>query len=118
MQSENRRKRYIFDLILVCLLLAISLSVYFLVYNDRDGGAYATVYIGNEVVGEYPLKCDGVYSINGDTNILKIENGEAYMLYADCPDGLCKRQGRVSRISDRITCLPNKVMIMITEGKR
>jgi hypothetical protein len=85
--------------------------------KEDEEGSVAVVYIGNEVVGEYPLSHDGEFSINGGTNVLKIEDGSAYMLYADCPDGRCKNQGRVSIAGERITCLPNRVMIMVKEAE-
>ncbi len=113
MRAISKRKRYMFDLILIVALLAVCLSVFFFFYFGRGGGAVAVVYIENEIVAQYPLGIDGEYEINGGTNILKIEDGEAYMLYAECPDGWCKNQGRASLSGERITCLPNRVMIMI-----
>ena len=111
------RKRYIYDIILVVALLAIFLSIFFFVYKKGDTGAVACVYVGNERVAEYSLAVDGEYILNGGTNTLKIEGGKAYMLYAECPDGWCKHQGKVSLSGERITCLPNKVMIMIEGGE-
>ena len=113
MRSVSKKKRYIFDLILIVALLVVCLFVFFLFYGKKDGGAVAVVYIENEIVAEYPLDIDGEYEINGGTNILKIEDGKAYMLYAECPDGWCKNQGRIYLSGERITCLPNRVMIMI-----
>ncbi len=118
MRSVGKRKRYIFDLILIVALLAVCLSVFFFFYLGKGGGAVAVVYIENEVVAEYPLLIDGEYEINGGANILKIEDGKAYMLYADCPDGWCKNQGKVYLSGERITCLPNRVMIMIREAEK
>lgn len=117
MCASKRRKRYIFDLILICVLLAVCLSVYFFVYKKSGTGAYATVYVGDEAVARYSLDVDGEYVIGDGGNILAIEDGEAFMIYADCPDGWCKMQGRISLSGERITCLPNRVMIMITEGE-
>ena len=109
-------KRYIYDTILIALLLVVFLSLFLLFYRN-DKGAVAVVYIENEVVAEYPLDKDGEFEINGGKNILKIEDGKAYMLYADCPDGWCKHQGKINISGERITCLPNRVMIMIKEGE-
>ena len=88
-------KRYIYDTILIALLLVVFLSLFLLFYRN-DTGAAAVVYIENEVVAEYPLDKDGEFEINGGKNILKIEDGKAYMLYADCPDGWCKHQGKIN----------------------
>lgn len=115
MNTLRKRKSYIFDLILIVSLLAVCLSVFLLFYG-RDEGAVAVVYIENDKVCEYPLEKDGEFEINGGTNILKIEDGKAYMLHAKCPDGWCKRQGKIYASGERITCLPNRVMIVIEEG--
>ena len=114
----ERKRRYIFDLVLILSLLAVSLFLFFFVYGDKDDGGVAVVYLGSEVVAEYPLSVDGEFSLNGGTNVLKIKDGKAYMLYAECPDGWCKNQGKIYLSGERITCLPNKVMIMIEEGGR
>lgn len=106
-------KRYVFDIILIVLLLSVFLSLFFWLNRDKEKGAVAEVYIGDRLAVSYPLDRDGEYVLNGGSNILKIEDGEAYMIYADCPDGWCKNQGKISRSGERITCLPNKVMIMI-----
>ena len=115
-EKMKQKKRYIYDTILIALLLVIFLSLFFF-FRNSDTGATAVVYIENDVVAEYPLSIDGEYEINNGTNILKIENGKAYMLYAECPDGWCKNQGKIYLSGERITCLPNRVMIVIEEGE-
>ena len=114
MQSK---KRYIFDLVLIVSLLSVCLFVFIFFFREDTMGARAVVYIESEAVCEYPLSKDGEYEINGGSNILKIEDGKAYMLYADCPDGWCKKQGKIHIRGERITCLPNRVMIVIKEAE-
>ena len=115
--KENTRKRYIYDLVLIVSLLAVFLCLFFFFYREKTA-IVAEVYIGEEVVATYSLSEDGEYPIGDGSNVLKIEDGKAYMLYADCPDGWCKHQGKVSLSGERITCLPNRVMIIVKEGKR
>ena len=110
-------KRYIYDIILIVLLLSLFLFLLFFFYKD-SGGAIAEVYIEDGVVARYSLSEDGEYPIGDGSNILKIEDGKAFMLYADCPDGWCKRQGRISLSGERITCLPNRVIVIIKEDGR
>lgn len=114
---EKQKRRYIFDIILIVSLLLVFLCLFFFFYRKNDTGAVALVYIENDVVAEYPLDTDGEYEINGGTNVLKIEDGKAYMKFASCPDGWCKRQGKIYISGERITCLPNRVIIMIREGE-
>lgn len=116
-------RRYIYDIILVMALLAVFLSLYFFIYkrggSDGGGAAYIVeTYEGNRLVGSYDLSKDGEYSIGGGTNIIRIEDGCVYMHYADCPDGWCKHQGKINIVGERITCLPNEVMVIIREAGR
>jgi hypothetical protein len=106
-------KKLVADIILVASLLVISLSVFIVVRLTKQDGDVAVVTVNNVVVGEYSLSVDGEYSLNGGTNILVIENGKAFVTYANCPDGLCVNQGKISLTGDRIVCLPNKLMIEI-----
>ena len=115
MRTMEKGKKYIFDLILIVSLLLVSLSVYFLFFNDKYDGSRAVVYQKGEVVGSYSLFIDGEYPLNEGKNILKIEDGRAYMIYADCPDGWCKMQGKISYSGERIVCLPNSIVIIIEE---
>ena len=67
---------------------------------------------GGEVC-RYSLSEDGEFLLNGGTNTLVISGGEAYISEADCPDGLCVSQGRISRTGQTVVCLPNRVMLRI-----
>ena len=118
MQTKKKFTRYIFDLLLIAVLLILSLSVYFFAVKKNDTGRYACVYIGDEAVASYDLSVDGIYKLNGGSNILVIEDGMAYISYADCPDGWCKHQGKISLLSERIVCLPNRVMVTVEEAER
>ena len=107
----------LFDLLLVVSLLAVGLSVFLIMRCTSDEGAYALVTVDGKEVGRYSLGEDGTYSLNGGTNVLVIEDGEAYMKDARCPDHTCIRTGRVSRDGESITCLPNRVRVEIVGGE-
>lgn len=106
-------KKKIADILLICGLLVVALSVFLIIELTRGEGAVAEVSVDSEVVATYSLFIDGEYSLNGGTNLLVISGGEAYMKEADCPDGLCIGQRAVSREGQTIVCLPNRVMIRI-----
>ena len=106
-------KKYRNDIILIAALLVISLVVLLIVNLTKDEGAYAEVAINGDVVGKYSLDVDGVYSLNGGTNTLTIENGVAYMSYSNCPDHVCENIGKVKYVGETITCLPNRITITI-----
>lgn len=111
-RTLNKRK-LIFDVALIAAVIAVGLLLSFIIKALSDNGSVAVVSVNGEVVGEYKLSEDGRYTLNGGTNILVISKGEAYIEYADCPDGLCKNQGKISMTGERIVCLPNRVIIEI-----
>ena len=112
-------KKLCSDIILVGVLLVIGLSVLLISYLGRTDGATAVVSVGGKVVAEYPLAIDGVYYLNGGTNVLVIEDGKAYIREANCPGYQdCVEQGKISFVGERIVCLPNTLMVEIVgEGE-
>ena len=107
------KKKIIFDISLILLLAVIGFASFLILELLKEDGEYVTVSVNGEQVASYPLDTDGEFSLNGGTNILVIKGGRAYVKYADCPDGLCINQGEISRTGERITCLPNRVMIEV-----
>ncbi|MBQ9085200.1 MAG: NusG domain II-containing protein [Clostridia bacterium] len=115
--QEYTKKSLRLDIIVIGIILAIALLLFALLLLFRREGAVAVVEVGGEYYATYSLYEDGEYVLNGGTNILVIENGEAYMKYADCPDGVCKNTGRVKYNGQSIICLPNRVSVMIESGE-
>ena len=106
-------KKHRIDIIVVSAILIISLSV-LLVFNlTRKPGATVHVEINGETVAEYSIYKNGVYPLNGGTNVLVIEDGAAFLNYSDCPDHTCERTGKIRYVGESIVCLPNRVAITI-----
>ena len=116
MLNRETKRKILFDAILVLVLLVISLSVYFFVFSARDEGSVVRVSVNGVTVGEYPLDTDAEYTLNGCTNILRVEDGMAYMIYAECPDKTCVAKGKIYLVGDDVTCLPNRVRAEIIDG--
>lgn len=102
------------DFILIGVILAIALVLLgiWLIVNNEEG-AYVIVRIDGEDVAKYRLDKDGEYSLNGGTNILRIEDGKAYLTDANCPDHLCVKQGKIYKTNQTITCLPNRLTVTV-----
>ena len=101
------------DFILIGSLLLIAVALLLVVELSRQEGAYVLVHVDGQEVGKYQLTENGTYELNGGTNILCIENGEAYLTDAKCPDKLCVHQGKISKTNQVITCLPNKLTVTV-----
>lgn len=106
-------RKYKRDVIVVLSMLAVSLILLLLVFSLSKNGDYVKVSVNGEQTGIYPLATDAEITINGGTNVLKIESGEAFIISADCPDHICVNSGRISKVGQSVICLPNKVTVTV-----
>ena len=107
----------VWDMALALTFLAIAAAVLIgCAAGVREPGAAVTVTRDGQVVAEYPLNEDAVIPLEwqGHHNLLVIQDGEASITEADCPDGYCMRQGPVSRQRQTIVCLPARLVITVT----
>ena len=111
------KANYTRDLILVAVLLVAALALFFVMRTrqarDTGSGAQAVVTVEGREVGRYPLSKNGTFPLNGGTNILVVENGEAWVSEANCPDKVCMGMGKISRNGEFIACLPNRLLVVV-----
>ena len=106
------------DLILAgAVLLLAGILALALRLPKTENGNTMKVTVDGEVYGTYSLAENQTVKIQTGhgTNVLVIENGSAHMEEADCPDGYCKEQGRISGqkqtiVNETIVCLPHKLV--------
>lgn len=99
------------DIILLAGLLVAAAILGAAMYLPRSGGETVVISVNNEVYGEYPLSRDTTVSL--PRNTVRVEDGRVWMSAADCPDGLCKKSGKISRRGETIICAPNRVLVEI-----
>lgn len=106
------------DFILIFALLAVAVVAFFVINNviSKDG-AKVQVLVYGEIFYEYNLDENGEYSIETDmgVNTLVIEDGNAYVSDANCPDKLCVNQGKISKSGQSVICLPHKLVVTIVD---
>ena len=106
------------DIIIIALALLAALALY-LVSSLTASDAVTTVVAsvdGKEVLRR-PLAMNKDYEIpgkDGAVNVIRVENGQVYMLEANCRDGLCIRQGKMRNGAKTIVCLPHKIVVQLT----
>ncbi len=84
------------DYILIgCILLVAAVCAGFFLLTGKEAQE-AVVTVDREVYGTYSLAKDQTIEIQ-DGNRLRIQNGQAKMEWADCPDQLCVHQKAISR---------------------
>ena len=114
----NKRNDWI--LITVVLVLAAILWAGMKLSRSKDvENGVVVVTVDGEMYGQYPLNQSMEKKIelsDGSYNILVIENGEADIIEASCPDKVCVEHRKVSKKNESIVCLPNKVIVTIDNG--
>lgn len=110
------RKRLPVELIIIAALLLAAIGAGLWFFLGRTPGAWAVVRVEGREVARYSLSQNGVYPLNGGTNVLTVEDGAASVTEADCPDKICVEQGRVRYTGQCITCLPNKLTVTLEGG--
>lgn len=106
------------DMFLIGGLLAVAVIAAVCLQLFTGQGSQVIAYVDGEEVGRWSLEetVDVVLQTATGQNRLMIEDGRAYVTEADCPDGICVKQGKISRTGQTIVCLPHKLVIEI-EGE-
>ena len=100
-------------------ILAVALVLFLVMrVTGSEAGNRIQVTVDGEVYGTYSLTEDQVIEVKeGDFyNRIRIEDGKAYMEEANCPDGYCERQGKISGGAQTIVCLPHKLVVEVLEA--
>ena len=108
-----KRVKIRYDLILIASLLLISLLSVGALLLFRKEGKSVRIEQNGRTVAVYSLYQNGEYPLNGGSNILIIENGEAFIKEADCPDKTCVKRGKIKHAGQSAVCLPNKVSVTV-----
>ena len=85
---KNRLKKKDIVLMIIILVVAGSCVLLHRIIGEKSAD-YITVKVNGKIEGVYSLADDQEIVLNNGSNVLKIKNGEADMIRADCPDQLC-----------------------------
>ena len=109
------------DCLFLAVLFLLGIVLTAAIYIFSDGGSEVRITVDGQLYGTYALSepQEIPIELEGRTaNVVVIENGEARMLDADCPDGLCMHQGAISRDGQTIVCLPHKLVVEVVGGEK
>ncbi len=107
------------DIVLILLILAIAAGAGLWYYlTHRTPAHRAEVTVRGVLVETIDLSKNQevtIRSSGGGYNRLVVENGEIWCDDATCPDKVCKAQGKQSLDRSMIVCLPNAMIVTITD---
>ncbi len=117
MKRGSDRKKLIRDLVLAGSLLLAAVILLLVINGSRESGGVAVVRVDGVETERLPLSVNGTFPLNGGSNILIIQDGQAWISEANCPDLICVRQGKIHYSGQVITCLPNRLTVTIEGGE-
>lgn len=102
------------DIILITVLLVLSLTSLFALKKPENSGKFVVISVNNKQKGKYSLSENQTIDINElGQNRIVIKDGYCYVTKADCRDQICVNHEKISKSSQTIICLPNKVVIEV-----
>lgn len=107
------------DVVLGGGILVIALVLFLVMHLTRnEAGNQIRIMVDGAVYGTYSLEKDQVIEVkeNDFYNRIRIQDGAAYMEEADCPDGYCEEQGKISGRTQTIVCLPHKLVVEVLDA--
>ncbi len=97
--------------------IAAAAGIVYLNYASNES-KYACIFEDGVLVHKINLSnVTKSYTITVGGNVVLVEKGQISMLDADCPDGLCIKQGAITDGVRPIVCLPNNVVIKLTDDE-
>ena len=99
------------DLILILAMMILSL----IPLTNFETGNRVVISIDGKVFREIDLNISESIRIENSCgfNEIQIDSGIVYVNEANCPDQVCKKSGKISKVGDVIACLPHKILIEI-----
>lgn len=108
------------DIKLIIILLILFIPISLLVLINSSNGNKALVYYNNKLIKTIDLNINDKYTVNGYNGEINIEvkNKKIRVLNEISQKHLCSKQGFISSSYESIVCLPNKIVIKITNDNK
>jgi len=104
------------DIILILSVVFIACVGYFFINSSLKKAEWAVIRYDGAEYARVSIDENREISVNG-TNTVKIENGQVYVSWANCPDKLCMKQGKIENANKTLVCLPNRVTVEVEEKR-
>lgn len=108
------------DLIMIGVIVILAVAVIAFMNFTKKEGSKVVITVGGEVYDTLYLNEDTSYTVkleDGSYNTFEIKDGDVDMVDASCPDKICVKHRSIHYNNDTIVCLPNKVVLEVTEAE-
>ena len=113
------------DIVVVLLVIATAIAGVVMVSRASAGerGSLAIIEVNGKEVRRLELSDKQGYrtlTVQGTlgSSTVAVEDGKVWMTESACRDKLCVGMGRIDSTGQSIVCLPNRVVIRITNGAK
>ena len=113
------------DIVLVLLVIVAAIAGVVLVSGASAGekGSLAIIEVNGKEVRRLELSDKQRYrtlAVEGTLgpSTVAVEDGKIWMAESACRDKLCVGMGRIDSTGQSVVCLPNRVVIRITDGAK
>ncbi|NLM34208.1 MAG: NusG domain II-containing protein [Clostridiales bacterium] len=108
-------KKYDYVIFAILALITIASIAIPFIFSKDYSNALVVIKVNGAEYKTIPLNTNSSVpvNINGNYNLIKVEDGKVRIEDANCPDKLCVRSGSVSRPGKPLVCLPHKLTVEI-----
>ena len=107
------KKKDFILIFIILLIVVVSFGINH--FTNAKSGKQIEIYVDNELYKTYDIDDEDEIKIESEEgyNVVKIHNHGAQITEASCQDKVCIHEGFITKPSESIVCLPNKVHIKI-----
>ncbi len=115
MKDKNRLyKLNVFDILLGVGVLVFSIAPLVMAISAPKGTT-AQIYRDGKLINELKLSTPGIFDI-GDNVEVEVKNGKIHVSKTNCPRKICAHEGWIEAPSQKIICIPKRLIIEIKAG--
>lgn len=110
-------KKKDFILIAIIVIVIIGFLGYTKFKDMNQEVSVVQVYKDNKLYKEVPLDSEEEFTIKDGNHInkVRVHDRGVEVIEANCPDKVCVKTGFITKPSQNIVCIPNKVSIKIVD---
>ena len=104
------------DIKLIIIIILIIITTLIIINTIPQKGNTATVYYQDKIIKTIDLTKDGEYKVEGLLGevVLEVKNNQIRVKKENSKNHICSKEGYIGETNKTLICLPNKIIIKIT----